>query len=318
MNIKQTTTKTIQWIGQNLVLVSAIITGIILISPTNQYDKFMMETGMNQSMSISDINSDFMEAEEAPRSMAKMAMVPSAFAEDFAPEKVERKIIRNASLQVEVADTETAKTEVEKIAQNFHGHITNLNSYEVRPEVLSYNLTVRIPSENLSAALAKFTALGIKKSESMSEQDITAQYADLQNRLQNLETRRARLRELMERKTDDLSDVLAIDRDLSSVQEEIERLQRNLKRHDTNVAYSKINLSLQPEPEIGDFQTPEWTPKRSWKQSVNDLIVSAQHILDKAIQILVFAPIWLPLLVLLVIIQKFIRRKQKALIKLKK
>ena len=250
--------------------------------------------------------------------VAKMMMPEPAFAEDFAPEETERKIVRNASLQMEVKDTEIAKTEVEKITKNLKGHITNLNSHEVRPHVLAYNFTVRIPSEKLDKSLAQFTALGIKKSESMNEQDITAQYADTANRITNLEARRDRLRELMERDTDNLNDVLSIDRELSSVQQQIENFERTLKQHDTNVSYSSVNLNLQPEPEIGDFSTPEWTPNRSWKQAVNDLIISLQDILDRAIQILVFAPIWFPVLFVIWIIQRLIRRRNKGPFKIKK
>ena len=152
----------------------------------------------------------------------------------------------------------------------------------------------------------------------MNEQDITAQYADTANRITNLEARRDRLRELMERDTDNLNDVLSIDRELSSVQQQIENFERTLKQHDTNVSYSSVNLNLQPEPEIGDFSTPEWTPNRSWKQAVNDLIISLQDILDRAIQILVFAPIWFPVLFVIWIIQRLIRRRNKGPFKIKK
>lgn len=250
--------------------------------------------------------------------MAKMMMPTPAFADDFAPEVEDRKIIRNASLQVEVSDTEVARKLVEQKVAELKGHITNLNSYEVRNGILSYNFTVRIPAEKLETTMDAFTSLGVKKSESINEQDITAQYTDTESRLKNLEVRRDRLRELMERKTDNLADVLQIDRELSSVQQQIENYERTLKSHDTNVAFSSVNLSLQPEPQIGDFQTPEWTVQKSWKQSVNDLIISLQEILDNGIQLLVFAPIWIPILLVIWAIQRFIRRRTCCPIQLKK
>ena len=250
--------------------------------------------------------------------VAKMIMPEPVFADDFAPEETERKIIRNASLQVEVSDTETAQELVGNKVQELNGRITNLNSYEVRQGVLSYNFTVRVPSDMLNKAMEEFTKMGVKKSESINEQDITAQYTDTESRLKNLEVRRDRLRELMDRETDNLADVLQIDRELSNVQQQIENYERTLKRHDTNVAFSILNLSLQPEPQIGDFQTPEWTVKKSWKQSVNDLIISLQEILDNGIQLLVFAPIWIPILLVLWAIQRFIRRRTCCPIKVKK
>ena len=315
----------LNWMGQNLVLSIAILVGIIAIwpehKPSMRFSKnivmeeaaYDMDYGANESMPTMALSRS-----GGMNGMAKMIMPEPVFADDFAPEETERKIVRNASLQIEVSNTEVARELVENKVRNLNGRITNLNSYEVRQGVLSYNFTVRVPSDMLNKAMEEFTKMGVKKSESINEQDITAQYTDTESRLRNLETRRDRLRELMERDTDNLADVLQIDRELSNVQQQIENYERTLKQHDTNVAFSSINLSLQPEPQIGDFQTPEWTVKKSWKQSVNDLIISLQEILDNGIQLLVFAPIWIPILLVLWTIQRFIRRRTCCPIKVKK
>lgn len=314
----------LNWMGQNLILSVVILVGVIALWPEHNpgvyFSKDVMMEQASYDMAYSENEAMPMMARDMGISggMAKIMMPAPAFADDFAPEVEDRKIIRNASLQVEVSDTEIARKLVEQKVAELKGHITNLNSYEVRQGVLSYNFTVRVPSETLEKTLEAFTNMGVKKSESIDEQDITAQYTDTESRLKNLEVRRDRLRDLMERETENLADVLQIDRELSTVQEQIESYERTLKQHDTNVAFSSINLSLQPEPQIGDFETPEWTVKKSWKQSVNDLIVSLQGVLDSAIQILVFAPIWIPVLLVLWAIQRFIRRRTGCLIQLKK
>ena len=315
----------LNWMGQNLIISVVLVLGVIALwqqknnpglyfiqNATKEdaaYDRAYEESGamsiMARSMGVQD-------------GVAKMMMPEPAFADDFAPKETERKIVRNASLQVEVSDTEVARKLVEQKVAELNGHITNLNSYEVRQGILSYNFTVRIPAKKLEKTMDVFTNLGVKKSESINEQDITAQYTDTESRLKNLEVRRDRLRELMERDTDKLSDILQIDRELSNVQQQIENYERTLKRHDTNVTFSTINLSVQPEPQIGDFQTPEWTVKKSWKQSVNDLISSLKNIFDVGLKVLVFAPIWIPFLLVLWTIQRFIRRRTDCLIQLKK
>ncbi len=225
-------------------------------------------------------------------------IMPPVFDGGFDPDQTDKKVIKNGNLTVEVEDTEVARESAEMIAKDLEGAVTNLNSWEVRPGILSYNMTLRIPAEMLEEAVKMLAALGVKKSEGFSVRDITAAYYDTEAQLENLEARRDRLRELMERKTENLGDVLQIDRELSSVQHQIENLERRQKGRDIDVGYSTLHLNLQPEPEIGDFTTPNWTPERSWKQAVNDLIGSLQGIFDKAISILVFAPIWVPILLL--------------------
>ena len=131
------------------------------------------------------------------------------------------------------------------------------------------------------------------------DSDITSQYQDTEAQIENLKVRRDGLRDLLETRTNKLSDLLSVDRELSSVQQQIERLERTQKSRDNQVAYSVINFSVQPEPQIGDVANPHWSVDRSWRQSVNKLIVSLQDIADKAIYAVVFAPIWIPVLVIL-------------------
>jgi len=229
---------------------------------------------------------------------------------NFIPDAEDRKIIKNGSLDIEVSDTETARTDAEDIVKKEGGAITNLNSWETRPSVLAYNLTLRVPSEKLEDIIVQLTNLGVKKSENFNITDITAQYQDAENRLENLRARRDRLREMMDKKTDNLGDVLSVDRELANVQNEIENLERSQNRRDTDVAYSTLNLTLRPEPQIGDVQDPHWNATKSWKMAVNDLIQSSQGIANKLIKVVVYIPIWLPILLILWWLdRKFLRRR---------
>jgi hypothetical protein len=267
---------------------------------------------ISESMLIQAINRDesmrMMESSTAPR-MAKMSaprmsgMVQAS--DGFAPEASEQKIVKNASISLETKDTEVARVQIEDKIKNIGGQITNVNSWTVRPEVLGYNLQVRVPAEKLDQTLIDVSKLGSKQSENISVTDITSQYQDTENQIKNLEIRRDRLRAMMERDTDKLADVLAIDRELWSVQNQIENMTRTQQGRDRDVTFSQLNISLQPEPRIGDTDNPEWSVKSSWRQAVNKLIVKAQDIADKALQLVVFTPIWLPVLAAII----FVRRK---------
>ncbi|MBT3348843.1 DUF4349 domain-containing protein [bacterium] len=311
--MKNFLTKSWIFCQKNLLLVLvgiAILSWIFPSFDSTGLSRKMYSKNSDQSWSENEMGSAprMMMAAGGAMKMISDSIMPQAFA-DFEPEAEERKIVKNASLTLEVENTETTRESVKNLLENFDGFVTNLNSYEVRSGVLSYNFTIRIPSENLDAAIAKFVELGVKKNENFSVQDVTAQYVDIASRKENLETRRTRLLELMKTKTENLGDVLEIDRELASVQQQIENYERQLKRHDTNVAFSTLNLSLQPEPEIGDFSSPEWNVTYSWKSSVNSLIHSLQNIFDRAIRVLVFAPIWIPVVFALWQIQRWRRRK---------
>ncbi len=230
---------------------------------------------------------------------------------NFIPDAEDRKIVKNGSLDLEVFDTEKARTKSETIIANTGGAVTSLNSWEARPGVLAYNLTTRVPAEKLEEVVTLLTELGVKKAENFNISDITAQYQDTENRLENLIARRDRLREMMERKTDKLGDVLSIDRELASVQTQIENLERSQNRRDTDVAYSTLHLSLRPETQIGDVANPHWNVTKSWKISVNALIQSSQGILDKLIKVVVYIPIWMPIVLILWFLDRKLIHKKK-------
>lgn len=303
---------------RHFYLTLGLVVGIWwLSSGTSDYPIHYKEfqTASYDYMEVAEESMMASDSVASPRMMKSMTrgvggggFIPEANA-DFAPEQTDRKLVKNASLTIEVQDTEYTKIAVEKKIQEIGGFVTNLNSWETRPGVLSYTFTLRIPVEKLDTTLAQMTELGSKKSENFSVTDITAQYTDNEARIKNLEIRRDRLRTMMDRKTENLNDVLQIDRELSSVQNQIENLERTQRRNDNNVSYSTLNLTLQPEPQIGDIDNPEWTPTRSWKRAVNKLITSFHHIADRVIMAVVYAPIWIPIVLVLWFIKRRFFRK---------
>ncbi len=280
-----------------LVLFIVVVAGIYFTNNNTNYDRFSDE-GMEINMVSNQFQSSLMG--RAKMVASSSLRPPEALAQGFAPEAlVDRKIVKNGSLQIEVEDTEESLAMVEAELVSQKAYITHQNSWEVRRGTLAYNVTIRVPADNLEILSKNLEKLGLKKSENYSTADITAQYRDTANRVKNLEVRRDRLRALMERETENISDVLEIDRELSRVQDEIDNLSNTQTRRDTDVAYSTLQLTLNPQPEIGDFSSPDWNLDASWKTAVNDFIHDAREVVDKLIRAVVYTPIWLPLLLIL-------------------
>lgn len=280
-----------------------------VMNQTASYDGMMMEESMEMDMAMSEASSVMSRAKMAVRDSIQP---PTAQAQGFDPENLnDRKIIKNGSLQIEVEDTEESLGLVEAELASQKAYITHQNSWEVRRGTLAYNLTVRVPADKLEILAENLEKLGLKKSENYSTSDITAQYRDTDNRIKNLEVRRDRLRALMERETENISDILEIDRELTRVQDEIDNLTNTQTRRDTDVAYSSLQLTLSPQPEIGDFSSPDWNLDASWKSAVNDFIHDARDIVDKLVRAFVYTPIWLPLLLILWGLKRLIFGKKK-------
>ncbi len=110
----------------------------------------------------------------------------------------ERLIIRNASLSLVVPDTQTALDGINELVDELGGYVVESNVYQYQ-EGLRAHVTLRIPAESLDLALERIRDLATEvRSESISGQDVTEEYVDLQSRLRHLEATEARLLEFLE------------------------------------------------------------------------------------------------------------------------
>jgi chromosome segregation ATPase len=98
---------------------------------------------------------------------------------------------------------------------------------------------------------------------------------DLEARLSNLRAERDRLRTLYER-ANTTEDVLAVQRELSEVQGEIERLEAQKRSLEQRVAYSTLTVELREPGPVRDYVREEWydTPVlEAFLESVNGVLV---------------------------------------------
>lgn len=159
-----------------------------------------------------------------------------------------RKLVRTGSLTVEVASYPRASEEVSRLAEAHGGYLAETQATRGTGESLRGTLTVRVPAGRFGAAVAELKKLGKVVSESMTTQDVTRAYADLETRLRVKRETAERLRELLRDRTARLSEVLEVERELSRLTEEIERAEGERRYYDQLVALSTVAVTLQ-EPE---------------------------------------------------------------------
>ena len=96
-----------------------------------------------------------------------------------------------------------------------------------RGDARSLRATLLIPANRLDAALPSLKAIGFVLEESQGGDDVTEQVVDVEARLSNARNTEKRLVDLLQKRTGDLADVLAAEREIARVREEIERSTRS-------------------------------------------------------------------------------------------
>jgi hypothetical protein len=159
-----------------------------------------------------------------------------------------RKLIRTAQVNLEVRSYEQAAEQVARVAESHGGYLADAQASRDARDRRRGTLVIRVPAERFAAAYAALRGLGKVETETVSTQDVTKAYADLETRLHVKRDAEGRLREILRTRTARLSDVLEAERELTRVLEEIEQIEGERRYYDQQIALSTISAALH-EPE---------------------------------------------------------------------
>ena len=184
------------------------------------------------------------EAEmEAPTPAAAMAEAPGGGdGGDAALQVSERRVISTGYMSVEVDDVPAAAGQV-RIAAEALGGFVESSTVSGDDEDAFAEVTIRVPQEAFPEALDRVRRIGDVRSEDLRAQDVTEQFIDLDARLRSALRTEGSLLDLLDRATD-VEDVIAIERELSRIRTDIERLQGQLNFLERRVSLSTLTVSL--------------------------------------------------------------------------
>ena len=232
---------------------------------------------------------------------------------------VERLIIRNASLDLVVTDTETALDEINDLVDELEGYVVESNVYKYQ-EGLQAHVTLRIPAESLDGALTRFRALATEvRSENISGQDVTEEYVDLRSRLRYLEATETRLLEFLE-EAEDTEAALAVYEQLQRIQADIEHVKGRMQYLEQSAAMATVNINLTPDELAQPIQVGGWHPEGTLRDSFQTLVRALQFLVDALIVIVVLVipilvVIAIPFAVLFFVVRAILQRRRARKVK---
>ena len=170
-----------------------------------------------------------------------------------------------------------------------------------------------MPTNKLDEALAFIRSLSIKvTSENLVGTDVTDEYIDIEGRLATLRKTQARFEEILD-KAISVQDILTVQRELISLQDQIDTLIGQKESIENNAKLTKITVYLSTD-ELALPYAPDkaFRPNIVFKLAVRSLLSSLRSGAQAAIWIGVYSVIWAPI-VLGFIAYKRLRKKQKTL-----
>jgi len=155
-----------------------------------------------------------------------------------------RKLIRNATVELEIVSFDDALQKITAIANDERGYVATTSSQKQANGKLRGEVVVKVLPENLDRFLQKIRKLGELKNQTLGTEDVTKAYLDTDARLKNARVMEQRLIDMLKTKTGKVSDLLQVEKELARVREEIEKMQGELKYWDSQVQFATVTISL--------------------------------------------------------------------------
>jgi hypothetical protein len=249
--------------------------------------------------------------EEGVRTALDSSSVPDVSA-------IERKIIYNVSLHLIVRDTEDAFDDIQRLAQEMGGFVSESNVWRDQ-EYQRASLTVRVPAEKLEDALAKFRALAVDvENQRLDSQDVTEEYVDLEARLTNAQRTERELQELLESRseTGKTSDILEVHRELTGIRAQIEQIKGRMQYLDNLSALATVQIQLTPDALMQPVVVGGWRPQGTARDAIRLLLRTLQFLADAVIVLfLLVLPILIviaiPITALFFLVRALVRRARR-------
>jgi hypothetical protein len=213
---------------------------------------------------------------------------------------IERRIIRNGRMTLEVEDVIDAMNRVEDVAAIMGGYVVSSYKYE-NEEGISGEISIRIPSDRFDEGFDKLRQIAQNVPyEHTDSTDITEEYIDLEARLHNLEATEEQYLKLLDR-AETVDEMLQVQRELSNVRGSIEQIQGRMKYLERVSDMGIIEVSIM---ETGSIAGP-WSILNTLRTAAHGVIAFVRGLITVFIWIGIFCWVWIPILVVL------IRRRRK-------
>ncbi|KAJ8602694.1 hypothetical protein CTAYLR_003779 [Chrysophaeum taylorii] len=209
----------------------------------------------------------------------------------------DRMLVKRGAMTLETPDVAAAMKDTENIAIARGGYVVSSSTSRYgTSSSLQGEMVLRVPSdrfEEARAALATFKVL----SEATSTDDVTAQYVDAKARAQSLQATHDQLVLLMERATR-VEDVLAVQKQLATVDGNLEAKKATVEGLEKLSAMSTINLSFREQPPVKPPRI--WSPDSTVRRALYFWTRIARVLIEVSIYLVI---VGLPILTICLVLR---------------
>lgn len=190
------------------------------------------------------------------------------------------RIIRTATVTLEVEDGKDAYKKAFEICQGFGGYIANSNFYKDVEGREAGTITMRIPKEKFLLCLDKLAALGRVENTFSDSRDVSQRYANLKTQLDTAMIVYNKMLEALQKRQVTIPEAMRLESELTPIRQRIENLKNEVEYLNNSISFTTITLTFH-EPKVSVKVLKE--TRRDIEQGVLSAKINAVKFLAKAL-----------------------------------
>jgi hypothetical protein len=298
--------KVIDWVKKNkLATVLLLVIGLLVVLVNQSAASF--NEYLSRSASVSKLSSET-TSYLSNSALPSVDMVSMEETTSF-PDNSWRLVATQAILSLVVDEVESKTEAIINKAEELGGFMVSRSINQPEEAPYAY-LSFRIPSDKLEEINSYSKSLAVKVvSEEVNASDITDQYEDIEEKLALLEENKSRFETIMAKATE-VEDILQVQREILSLQEQIDYLRGRQEYLDQSVQLSLVSIYLSTDELALPYQpTATFRPQVIFKQAVRSVISNLRNLAAGLIWLFTYAVFWLPVVIGVVIFRRLRKKK---------
>jgi hypothetical protein len=199
-------------------------------------------------------------------------------------------IVQTARLTLNTNEFDKARPGLDDILKRHRGYFGQLSASNPIGAPRTLEATLRVPAGELESVIVDLKKLGRVESESRTGEEVTQQYVDLEARLSNARNTERRLTDLLRQRTGKLTDVLAVEKEIGRVREEIERMEAERKNLMNRVDFATLNLTVAEDYKAQLRIAPDSTLSRFRNSAIEGYKSMIDGLISLALVVLSYGP----------------------------
>ncbi|MCS7468924.1 DUF4349 domain-containing protein [Stieleria sp. ICT_E10.1] len=211
-----------------------------------------------------------------------------------------RKIIYTADVELVVDDFAVFERQISGVISSHGGYAAERSSDRRHGDHRGGTWVIRVPVANYDAFLSGLDSIGFARSRSETSDDVTEAYVDLEARISNKQKLEERILAMLEQRPGKLTDLMEIERELSRVREEIERMEGRMRVLKDQTSLATVTLRVVEEATYQPPAAPTFSDRiaAAWGGSIRSIGQIATGLVIVAVAVIPWAVMLVPIALL--------------------